>query len=325
MTTPITTTNNSHMHNDIIVAAEAIRMILSGIGYDIYSIVDACTTAKEMWIAIERLQQAESLNKQDVKTNLFWEFDLDTISYHKLFDILKQYQNEFNDIRAEKIARNANPLALVAATQQYPYDHYQAPKPHKTYTQSSKQTTSTRSHATTRKKGKEIVKPITHPFESAYEEDNDEKQTHRDKQMLKSLVLIAKHFKYIYKPTNNNIRTLSNTRNKNVDTSPRTRNDSKTGQQHSEQPESINDTYVVETVNSNVIPNSLDMCDNEEKVDQNAKEYEDEHVVLANLIANLKLDTDENKKIQKQLKKANAALTHELNQCKYALEESNDI
>nr|GEW95417.1 hypothetical protein [Tanacetum cinerariifolium] len=29
---------------------------------------------KDIWIAIERLQQGESLNKQDVKTNLFWEF-----------------------------------------------------------------------------------------------------------------------------------------------------------------------------------------------------------------------------------------------------------
>ncbi|GJS79140.1 hypothetical protein Tco_0729021 [Tanacetum coccineum] len=91
------------------------------------------------------------------------------------------------------------------------------------------------------------------------------------------------------------------------------------------QPESINDTYVVETVDSNFIPNSSDMCDNEGKADQNAKEYEDKRVVLANLIANLKLDTDENKKIQKQLKKVNTSLTHELNECKSSLEESNDI
>ncbi|GKA13330.1 hypothetical protein Tco_0692976 [Tanacetum coccineum] len=39
-----------------------------------YSTVDACNTAKEMWTAIERLQQGESLNVQDVKTNMFWEF-----------------------------------------------------------------------------------------------------------------------------------------------------------------------------------------------------------------------------------------------------------
>ncbi|GJZ57616.1 hypothetical protein Tco_0613110, partial [Tanacetum coccineum] len=52
---------------------EAIFLILTGIGDEIYSIVDACNTAKEMWTAIERLQQGESLNIQDVKTNLFWE------------------------------------------------------------------------------------------------------------------------------------------------------------------------------------------------------------------------------------------------------------
>ncbi|GJT45908.1 hypothetical protein Tco_0954623 [Tanacetum coccineum] len=67
------------------------------------------------------------------------------------------------------------------------------------------------------------------------------------------------------------------------------------------------------------------ICDNEEQADQNAEEYEDERVKLANLIENLKLDHDENKKILKQLKKANASLTHELNECKSALEESNDI
>ncbi|GJT18144.1 hypothetical protein Tco_0876850 [Tanacetum coccineum] len=48
--------------------------------------------------------------------------------------------------------------------------------------------------------------------------------------MQKSLALIAKHFNNIYKPTNNNRRTSSNTRNKNVDTSPRTGNDRLTGQ-----------------------------------------------------------------------------------------------
>ncbi|GKA68306.1 hypothetical protein Tco_0768223, partial [Tanacetum coccineum] len=37
-------------------------------------------TAHDMWIAIERLQKGESLNTQDVKTNLFWEFD--RFTYH---------------------------------------------------------------------------------------------------------------------------------------------------------------------------------------------------------------------------------------------------
>ncbi|GJW41332.1 hypothetical protein Tco_0067177 [Tanacetum coccineum] len=74
---------------------------------------------------------------------------------------------------------------------------------------------------------------------------------------------------------------------------------------------------------SNVIPDSSGMCDNDNQANQNAKECDDEHVVLVNLIANLKLDTDENKKIQKQSKKANTSLAQELKECKSILEESN--
>ncbi|GKD65040.1 hypothetical protein Tco_1307148 [Tanacetum coccineum] len=91
--------------------------------------------------------------------------------------------------------------------------------------------------------------------------------------------------------------------------------------QHSEKPESINNTYVVETADSNIIPDSMNMCDNEKKDEQNAGEPEDERVLLASLIANLKLDVDENKKIQKQLKKANTSLTQELD--KYKLDKLN--
>ncbi|GJT40218.1 hypothetical protein Tco_0940083 [Tanacetum coccineum] len=93
--------------------------------------------------------------------------------------------------------------------------------------------------------------------------------------------------------------------------------------QHSEQPESTNKTCVVEKVDSNVIPDSLDMCNNDIHIDQNAKECDDERAALANLIANLTLDTEENKKILKKLNKANASLTQELKECKSNLEESN--
>nr|GEU99258.1 hypothetical protein [Tanacetum cinerariifolium] len=91
--------------------------------------------------------------------------------------------------------------------------------------------------------------------------------------------------------------------------------------QHSEQPESINVTHVAEKDNSNVIFDSSNMCDNDDQADQNAKKCYDERVVLANLIENLKLDTDKNKMIQKQLKKANTSLSYELQECKSALEE----
>ncbi|GJX47859.1 hypothetical protein Tco_0273049 [Tanacetum coccineum] len=67
---------------------------------------------------------------------------------------------------------------------------------------------------------------------------------------------------------------------------------------HSEQPESIHDTYAVEKDDSKVIPDSSNVCDNDNKVDQNAEECDDERVVLANLITNLKLDIDENKRFK---------------------------
>ncbi|GJY62458.1 gag-pol polyprotein [Tanacetum coccineum] len=54
--------------------AEAIQIILTRIDNDIYSTVDACPNACEMWKAIERLKQGESINVQDLETNLYWEF-----------------------------------------------------------------------------------------------------------------------------------------------------------------------------------------------------------------------------------------------------------
>ncbi|GJX78741.1 ribonuclease H-like domain-containing protein [Tanacetum coccineum] len=70
----MTPENKENKKEHFLSEKEAIFLLLTGIGDDIYSTVDACKTANEMWIAIERLQQGESLNVQDVKTNLFWEF-----------------------------------------------------------------------------------------------------------------------------------------------------------------------------------------------------------------------------------------------------------
>nr|GFC08270.1 hypothetical protein [Tanacetum cinerariifolium] len=68
--------------------------------------------------------------------------------------------------------------------------------------------------------------------------------------------------------------------------------------QHSEQSESVSNTFLVEMNDSNVTPDSLDMSEDDIQNDQNDVESDDECVMLANLIANLKLDVDENKKIQ---------------------------
>ncbi|GKE29427.1 hypothetical protein Tco_1444811 [Tanacetum coccineum] len=101
---------------------------------------------------------------------------LDEVSYHKFFDILKQYQKEGNELRAKRIAKNANPLALVATAKPYQDPYYQTSKSYKSYALTSKASLPTRSHATKRHKGKEIAKPITPLFESPSNEDSDPEQ-----------------------------------------------------------------------------------------------------------------------------------------------------
>nr|GEY66975.1 hypothetical protein [Tanacetum cinerariifolium] len=186
--------------------AEAVQIILTGIDNDIYSTVDACSNACEMWKAIEQWQRLVTLVKQSQ--------ELKTVSYHKLYDILKHHQHEVNKIPAERIARVANPLALVAQ-QQLVY-HPQIHPTH--YTQNS----STRSQQTaTRNRGKAIVnspQPIYDQEPSMVAEDDE---TSKDKEIDKLMDLISLSFKKIYKPTNNNLRTLSNTSRANQDNSLR--------------------------------------------------------------------------------------------------------
>nr|GEV04937.1 putative reverse transcriptase domain-containing protein [Tanacetum cinerariifolium] len=359
-------TNKAHFESE----KEAIHLILTRIGDEIYSTVDACQTAQEMWKAIERLQQGDSLNIQDPEWSRFvtivkQQHKLDKVSHHKLFDILKHYQKEVNGLPAERLARNANPLALVATAQanQDPY------------------------HQTS------IAKPITPPSKSTSEEDNDPEKAQRDKDMQKNLALIAKQFRNqrtmnvagarenVGSPvvqqseiqcfnckefghftmecrmqkaeTKKGLKTSHTdedidkqeleahysymekfqevpTADLGTDSEPLEHVQNDTGYnvfandlQHSEQYESISNTCIVETDDSNVIHDSPDMCNDDIQNDQNDVECDDGRVALANLIANLKLDVDENKKIQKQLKKANTILAHELKECKTILAKTS--
>nr|GFB29890.1 hypothetical protein [Tanacetum cinerariifolium] len=170
---------------------------------DIYSTVDACLNACEMWKAIERLKQGESINVQDLETNLYWNLENSHLRMH-----------EVNEIRAEKIARVANPLALVA--QQQPKYH---PQNHPTrYTQNS----STRSQqAATRNRGKAIVNSPQPNYDQEPSMVVEDDETSKDRDIDKLMALISLSFKKIYKPTNNNLRTSSNTSHANQDNSPR--------------------------------------------------------------------------------------------------------
>nr|GEU93312.1 hypothetical protein [Tanacetum cinerariifolium] len=82
------------------VEAEAVQIILTGIDNDIYSIVDACPNTCELWKAIERLKQVESINVQDLETNLYWEFGKFT---SRDGESLESYYSRFYKIMNELI------------------------------------------------------------------------------------------------------------------------------------------------------------------------------------------------------------------------------
>ncbi|GJT70735.1 hypothetical protein Tco_1030021 [Tanacetum coccineum] len=178
-------------------------------------------TAQEMRKP-SRVQQGESLNIQDVKTNLFWEFGQFT-SHDG--ETIESYYTRFYKMMNEMIRNNLT-VATMQVNVQFPFNNF---KPngqdlshceattqldevsyHKLFRHSetipkgsimntvlkrmakNAKPISTLSHAATRHKGKEIAKPITPPSESASEEDSDPEQAQKDKDMQKNLALIAK-------------------------------------------------------------------------------------------------------------------------------------
>ncbi|GJU50506.1 hypothetical protein Tco_1220061 [Tanacetum coccineum] len=176
----------------------------------------------------------------------------------------------FNNFKLDMV-RYAYPLAIVAICSNHITDsYYQTSKSHKSSAPTSKALLPTRSHATTRHKGKETAKPITPPSESASKEDSDPEQAQKDKEMQKNLALIAKYFKKIYKPTNNNLRTSSNTRNKNVDTTPRYKNDNQSGQFGNQRTMTV--VGARETIGGQVVQQSGIQCFNCKEFGHFAKE-----------------------------------------------------
>ncbi|GKB26273.1 integrase, catalytic region, zinc finger, CCHC-type containing protein [Tanacetum coccineum] len=255
--------NKAHFKSE----KEVIHLILTGIGDEIYSTVDACKTAHEIinGVILHKVLQEDELNDQK-QFDSCYDASQCSISSTTLTRMVK----EVNELRAERIAKNANPLTLVDVAYPYQDPYYQTSKSHKSYAPASKASLPTRSHATTRQKGKDIAKIITPPSELASEEDSDPEQAQKDKEMQKNLALIANYFKKIYKPTNNNLRTSSNTRNKNVDTTLRYKNDNQTGQFGNQRTMTV--AGARETVGGQVVQQSGIQCFNCKEFGHFAKE-----------------------------------------------------
>nr|GEU43273.1 hypothetical protein [Tanacetum cinerariifolium]GEV01189.1 hypothetical protein [Tanacetum cinerariifolium] len=162
--------------------AEAVQIILTGIENDIYSTVDACPNACEMWKAIEMLKHGESINVQDLEINLYLEFRKFT-----------SRDGESLELYYSSLPSSKSSYSLHLKSQQ----------------------------AATGNRGKDTVNspsPIYDQEPSMVAEDDE---MLKDKEIDKLMALISLSFKKVYKPTNNNLRTSSNTSKANQDNSLR--------------------------------------------------------------------------------------------------------
>ncbi|GJX07182.1 hypothetical protein Tco_0195114 [Tanacetum coccineum] len=169
------------IRNQLDVEAEVVQIILTGIDNDIYSTINACSNACEMWKVIERLKQGESINVKDLETNLYWEFGKFTsrdgasleLYYSRFYKMMDELVRNQCDVTNHQVNVQFLRKAII-----------NSPPP--TYDQ-----------------GPTMVA----------EDDEMSKENKIDKLMA----LISLSFKKTYKPTNNNLRTSSNTSRANQD------------------------------------------------------------------------------------------------------------
>nr|GFA47467.1 hypothetical protein [Tanacetum cinerariifolium] len=153
--------------------------------------------------AIERLKQGESINVQDLETNLYWEFGKFT-SWDG--ESIESYYSRFYKMMNELVRYQCDVTNHQVNVQ---FSFQLQPKWKRTH------------QATTRKREKAVVnshQPIYDQEPSMVDDDED---TSKDKEIDKLMALISLSFKKIYKPINNNLLTSSNTSRANQDNSPR--------------------------------------------------------------------------------------------------------
>ncbi|GJW22831.1 reverse transcriptase domain-containing protein [Tanacetum coccineum] len=199
---------------------ELMNLILLSIPNDIYNSVDACTSAKDMWKRVERralfsvynrfAQLMNDLERNDMhfpivtintkflnslqpewlkyvtQVRLAKRLTVDT--FDDLFDYLQQFEKLVNVSRAKKLEKSHDPLALVA------------------HTGSSSRNTSSYY--------------VTHPtsvvdYDDEYQQDDV--HTNSEDPLASAMLLLARAITQNFSnPTNNRLRTSSNTRNQAI-------------------------------------------------------------------------------------------------------------
>nr|GEY34133.1 hypothetical protein [Tanacetum cinerariifolium] len=170
-----------------------LRTILLGLPEDIYAAVDSCKTTQEIWLRVQQMMKGSNIGIQEKKANrhvtiVHQTKDLHTADYTQFYDFLKYNQKEIDELKAERLAKTQDPLALMANFN----NPYVFTTPHQDQSSFNQNY---------------LQQPMPNP------EDITDPTT----AMNMALSLMAKAFKLNYStPTNNNQRISSNLRNKQI-------------------------------------------------------------------------------------------------------------
>nr|GEY17919.1 hypothetical protein [Tanacetum cinerariifolium] len=169
---------------------QAIQTILLGLPEDIYAAVDSCKLLRKSEKIASNLKFLNNLQPEWSRHVIIVHQtkDLHTTDYTKLYGFLKYNQNEVDELKAERLAKTQDPLALTANSNNlyaFPAPHQDQPSFNQNYMQ----------------------QPMP----------NHEDITDLTTAMNMALALMAKAFKLNYSTsTNNNKRISSNLRNMQI-------------------------------------------------------------------------------------------------------------
>ncbi|GJT95187.1 hypothetical protein Tco_1090705 [Tanacetum coccineum] len=185
-------------------AEKTVPIILTGIVNRYLSKVDACPNDMRIGIAIERLNKKSSVKYKFINVNV--QFLLQTTTMGQRMEV-KGYRDS-----VKTRPHTANPLGTCCLTTTSL--HHLKPLL-KTINYS------TRSQQATRNRGKAIVNSSAPIYDQEPATVTKDDEMLKEKEIDKLMALISLSFKKFYKPTNNNLRTSSNTSRANQDNSPR--------------------------------------------------------------------------------------------------------
>nr|GEX60806.1 hypothetical protein [Tanacetum cinerariifolium] len=92
-----------------------LQTILLGLPEDIYAAIDSCETAQKIWLRVQQMMKGSDIPEWSRHVTIVHQTkDLHTADYTQLYDFLKYNQKEVDELKAKRIAKTQDPLALMA-------------------------------------------------------------------------------------------------------------------------------------------------------------------------------------------------------------------